>query len=402
MAVVSHVLPFPPTSGQHQRVRYFLELARRDFETVFVGIAPPRSLDESRAALEELVDEVRLLPTRSSTSAPVRVGIGLAARGYGALTGTKPSNFEVGVIELSPARVGRALAGRRVDIAVFHYWHAGAAASALGQRGIPTVLDMHNVLAWSRQAQLDNSRVPEPVRGWMTDRYARAEERAWNRFDALVAINAHESRHVRSRVSVPVFDCPMGVDLRAWPYRWRDPGRVRLACYGGLGGDRGRAETQSLARVVMPRIWQSNPEAELVIVGANPGPEVALLAADPRVEVTGFVDDPGAVLAGCSFAVIPFRGRYGFRSRVVEMMATGVPVLCTTDTVDGMGLGHDQGIMTAPDVPALAELASAIAGAADLAPNSELARSTAVERFGVEATYGNLFSDLRSWDRVRR
>ena len=64
------------------------------------------------------------------------------------------------------------------------------------------------------------------------------------------------------------------------------------------------------------------------------------LARDPRVKVTGFVEEVAPLLASMHAAVVPWIGRYGFRSRVVELMAVGVPVVATPDAVAGMDL-HD-------------------------------------------------------------
>ncbi len=402
MAVVSHVLPFPATAGQHLRVRYFLEAVRPHFETVFVGVAPAQDLEASRATLADLVDDVRLLPARVGRGAAASAGLAVAGSAYALAKGVKRSNFDVGVVELSPHRVAAALAGRRVELAAFHYWHASAAAAEFRRRGVTTVLDMHNVLAWSRRAQLEGTRFPARIREWTSGRYERAEERAWGHFDALVAINGREARHAQARVPGPVFRCGMGVDLRAWPHRWRRPERARVAYYGGLGGLRGRAEVLSMAETVMPAVWRVDPAAELVVVGANPSPEIVGMAADPRIDVTGFVPDPGEVLARCSIAVVPFRGRYGFRSRIVELMATGVPVVCTSDAIDGMDLGAPEGIDTAPDLESLAEAVVSALGDPALADRSAVARRVAVDSFSVEATYGEFASQLASWYRSGR
>ena len=153
----------------------------------------------------------------------------------------------------------------------------------------------------------------------------------------------------------------------------------------------------------MPLIWRRFPDAELWLVGSNPSERLRRLTADSHVKVTGFVEKVQEVLSTMSLVLCPWGGTYGFRSRIVEVMALGVPVLATPDAVDGMELVSGRGLMLAgsDDVMA-AQAVELLSDEARLAEQSRLARSEMERLYSLENTYGRLMSDLRTWLEARR
>ena len=97
----------------------------------------------------------------------------------------------------------------------------------------------------------------------------------------------------------------------------------------------------------------------------------------------------------------PWKGTYGFRSRLVEVMAVGVPVVANPDAVDGMDMAHEQGILLADDDVGLALHAlRLLTDAAFATEQSERARSRVATRYGFDSTYGALSQELRQWASV--
>lgn len=403
LLVVSSVLPFPGAAGQEQRVKNKLLAFRERFTVTFLTHVRREERGEVAARLGELADETLLLDSlywRSPLSRLLHRG---AAAAYAAATGLKVSNYVVGRLELSPRRVLAAAGSRRFDAALFEYWHAWRAADELGRRGVATVLDMHDVL-WRSYAEQMSRRQPRWLREARVAAYRDREEAAWRRFDALVTINREEDAYVRSRLpeGSPLFYAPMGIDLAGWPYRPRPAEPARLAYYGSFKTRRNQDAARRVFEAVMPRIWRQRPEVELWLVGSSPPSELRELAArDPRVHVPGFVDDVGALLATMRAVLCPFSGAYGFRSRLVEVMATGVPVVASSSAVAGMELRDGYGLLLAEDDPAMAERSlELVRRGGHAAEQGRLARREAEERYGFEATYGRLSRDLTAWLRV--
>jgi len=94
----------------------------------------------------------------------------------------------------------------------------------------------------------------------------------------------------------------------------------------------------------------------------------------------------------------PWSGAYGFRSRIVEVMALGVPLVASPEAVDGMELESGRGIILANSDNAMAERALELLSAPDqLEAQSRLARSEMERLYSLENTYGRLMTELRDW-----
>jgi len=149
---------------------------------------------------------------------------------------------------------------------------------------------------------------------------------------------------------------------------------IQAYCYETFGGN-GRAPEQRadilfvagfghppnqdaavwLAEHIFPKIQQRVPEARLYLVGSNPTERVTALASS-RVVVTGFVEDD--VL--CDFygrsrvAVVPLRFGAGIKSKVVEALQQGLPLVTTSVGAQGLP-GVEQVAKVADDEDAIAD-----------------------------------------------
>jgi glycosyltransferase involved in cell wall biosynthesis len=83
-------------------------------------------------------------------------------------------------------------------------------------------------------------------------------------------------------------------------------------------------------REVFPAIRKSSPETRFVIAGRNPHPSIRNLESDPSVVVTGNVPDMKPYLRGAAVAVAPLRIARGVQNKVLEALAIGVPVVCSS------------------------------------------------------------------------
>jgi glycosyltransferase involved in cell wall biosynthesis len=406
MLVLSHVRPFPRDTGQRQRVFYTLRTAREAFHLTFATTVNGDAR-EVRERLRGECDDMILMPSLRETSRAAKAWHKAAGGLYALRTGLKRSNYAIGRLEFSPPRAATLVEGRQFDCVLFEYWHAAASVAPFRARGIPCVLDMHNILWHSYAEKLKHLKYAP---GWLKRRalrnYKACEEAAWGKFDAVIAINREEHRYVSGRVppATEVFYGPMGTDITAWPYSWRPSAPPRLAFYGGMTHPANQRGAMQCFREVMPRVWQSFPEAEFWIVGGSPPESIrALAAADPRVRVTGFVESPREVLGTMTAVLCPWSGTFGFRSRVVEVMALGVPVVATPDAVHGMEIAEGEGLLLGRGSEDLAARALSLLEDGGFArTQSLLARRQVEAGFTVAGTYGRLVRDLGEWLRGRR
>jgi glycosyltransferase involved in cell wall biosynthesis len=398
--VVSGVMPYPRTAAQQVRVYNTLVALRPAFDITFLTLCKPGEVDRAQREMASVADSLITLPSVTQRHGAARAWHKLAGAVYSLVTGLKASNYILGEVELAPQRIAAHCRGP-YDLVLFEYWHTYANVRQFRQIGIPCVLDMHDVLWQAYDSQLAGSRSPwvRSLRARRVRAYRRREEAAWMEFDALIAISAGEAAYTRSVVpGKPVLVAPMGIDLSKWSYSWSATMPRRVAFYGSLGGSLNHQSVLRCARRIMPLIWQHVPDTEFWIVGANPSADVIALQADPRIHVTGFAPDVASVLATMRVVLCPWRGTFGFRSRVVEAMAVGTPVVATPDAVFGMGLEGGQGLLLAEQDGALAEQCRMLLQDDAMAQQMSLrARAQIEERFGFDVTYGSLAEELRTF-----
>jgi glycosyltransferase involved in cell wall biosynthesis len=401
LLILSGVYPFPRNAGQQQRVYYTLRALRAHFHLTFLTIAEAGQLDVVRQKLLETCDDAIVLPSLYTANFASRLYHKVAGTFYAAFTGLKFSNYVTGEVEFSPARLRAVLRDAAFDGVLFEYWHAHKSARLLRKRGIATILDMHDVLwqSFSRQLSL-RSYLPAWLRRWSARRYQVREEAAWNDFDILIAINQDEYDYARqqTRADTKMVCVPMGTDVTAWPYSWEPVSPRRVAYYGSLGSRHNQQDALLCYREIMPVIWERHPNIEFWIVGSDPPAFIKDLEHDPRVRITGFVERPQEILKTMSLVLCPWSGRYGFRSRVVEVMALGVPVVASADAVHGMGFEMGKGILIGKSVPDLTSYALQLLSNEDeLASHSRLARRQMEEKFSYESTYVGFSAVLKEY-----
>lgn len=90
---------------------------------------------------------------------------------------------------------------------------------------------------------------------------------------------------------------------------------------------------------VWPRLKAKYPDLAFYVVGPNPTPDMIELARrDPRLIVTGEVDDIRPYLAKAQVFVCPNRLGSGMRGKILQAMASGVPVVSTTLGAEGISI----------------------------------------------------------------
>lgn len=398
LLVVSHVWPFPGHAGQQQRVLNKLRAFRDHFHVTFLTFAPQNQLSTVHQRLLEHCDDAIVLSSRYRSNPAAKATHRLRGTFYALKEALKFSNYVIGRVELSAQRLQPLLEGKRFDLAVFEYWHAAELAPLLQSAGAPCVLDMHDILGHSLQRQLQKKRwIPPSLGARFVRRYRRQEEKAWQRFDAIITINAAEHEVVRKLLpDMPLRYAPMGIDMSQWSYSWQPASPPRVAYYGGLGSPHNQRDALRCYNDIMPHIWSQAPDTELWLIGSRPPQSLRSLPdRDRRVHVTGFVEDIQSILKTMTAVLCPWEGKFGFRSRLIEAMALGVPVVATPDAVYGMDLDDGAGCLLASTNASLARECLRIVRDRDEArQQSIMARRQVENKYSFQATYGALTKSL--------
>jgi glycosyltransferase involved in cell wall biosynthesis len=219
---------------------------------------------------------------------------------------------------------------------------------------VPVVVYRHNRLSDVLQGQRSSSLLARA--------YWRIERAAWDRFDrrstAGVAMAVANTPELAAAVSaghpgVPVRVVPTGTDVR--PLSNPPSAGADVAFVGWMSYEPNVDAATWFAREVWPQLRERHPGSCFRIVGKDPGPEVRALAdADAGVVVTGEVPDITDALEGCRVAVVPLRRGMGLKTKTIEALALGLPVVSLPTGREGVAAGPADGLLPAADAASMA------------------------------------------------
>lgn len=167
------------------------------------------------------------------------------------------------------------------------------------------------------------------------------ERNLWRRFDNVIYpsvletdVVAAESPSIRARTIVPYF-------FEAFEEREAPPEGSTVLFVAGFAHPPNIDAAKFLVQEVMPLVWAKMPHVHLQLVGSHPSAEVRALAGR-HVEVTGWVsaEQLHRHYLDARVAIIPLRFGSGIKSKTVEAMSVGLPLVTTSIGAEGLqGLG---------------------------------------------------------------
>ena len=121
----------------------------------------------------------------------------------------------------------------------------------------------------------------------------------------------------------------------------------RLVFVGRISYEPNRKGILHFCRYILPGIQKKVPDVELYIVGSKPPPEVLELHDGKTVVVTGMVDDIRPFLRDSSILVCPLNIGGGTRSKILEAMSAGIPVISSPLGCEGLAVTNGENIIIA-------------------------------------------------------
>jgi glycosyltransferase involved in cell wall biosynthesis len=172
---------------------------------------------------------------------------------------------------------------------------------------------------------------------------------AYRAVDAVLTASAPDAELLTNAggiANVVVF--PVVVDIRERPPRARQQDVLFIGDFKHLPNVDGM---RWFVRDVWPHVLQGVPAARLQVVGAEPPEDLISMAqATSGVSVLGRVPDTAPYLDAAAVSIAPLRYGGGMKGKVVEALASAVPVVSTTVGIQGLSVqpGHD--ILVADDL----------------------------------------------------
>lgn len=238
-------------------------------------------------------------------------------------------------------RIDALVASERFDLVFVHC--SSVAPYVEHIRDTPKILDFGDM---DSQKWLEYARFkPFPLSvGYRLEgrKMARAEKRLARRFDLCTATTKAEWETLQSYGTGVATDWfPNGVDS---DYFAPDGGTYEadtIAFVGRMDYYPNQECMFDFCARTLPRLRTRRPSLKLLIVGADPSPRVRRLEQLPGVTVTGSVADVRPYLHRSALMVAPLNIARGTQNKILEAMASGVPVVTSrvaaggVDAVDG-------------------------------------------------------------------
>lgn len=322
-----HRFPFPPKRGGKIRPFNMIKHFAQQHEVTVASLA--RSPEEAREA--EGIAPYCKQYAMAQVRAPVQ-----AVRMVVRLPTPVPSSFGYFYSADLAQRVRALLERERFDLI---FVHCSSVARYVEQvRDIPKILDFGDM---DSQKWLEYARYkPLPLSAgyWIeAKKLEREEQRLARRFDLCTATTRAEWETLESYGTGVATDWfPNGVDHDYFaPTEGEyDPDTI---CFVGRMDYYPNQECMfDFCANVLPRIQARRANATLLIVGAEPTPAVRKLGELRGVTVTGSVPDVRPYLQRSALMVAPLNIARGTQNKILEAMASGVPVVTSRIAAGGV------------------------------------------------------------------
>jgi polysaccharide biosynthesis protein PslH len=222
---------------------------------------------------------------------------------------------------------------------------------------IPCVIDHHNVKSlFFRNAFESTDKWTEKIAFLAEkERWLRYEQEIIARFDRHICCSAHEQQLMREKTGKRVDLLPSGVDTRGFRKRSGPLTGANLLFTGSLDYFPNAQAIMYFCRECLPAIRAAVPGATLQVVGKNPSRRVErLLERTANVWYSYNVRDIRPFYYQSAVFVVPLLTGAGTRLKILEAMATGLPVVSTAKGCEGLGLGSREGIFIEDDPQSMA------------------------------------------------
>jgi polysaccharide biosynthesis protein PslH len=336
--------PIPPDIGARIRVLALLQgLLDAGHRVDLLSFAEPA---------ENLEDSREELARRGISSAFVRHSIHsrtrlrqIGARGRAALLRVP---YAAMVSESKDMRlaVRKRLSERPCDLVIAETSWAGQYLN--GVRSSRKILSWPNVdfQVYERRASGERNRLLRPLREMNFRAAKRFELELLRSFDAVLTVSEADRDHLRATLPTapPIHVAPVTVDTTRLAYRApRDGEGHRLLFVGAMYYQPNVDAMLHFCRQIYPRIRGRMRNVSLTIVGKEPTDQVRLLAErDRSISVAGTVPRLDQYYEQADVFVAPIRFGGGMKTKIVEAMAFGVPVVGSTAALEGISARPDR------------------------------------------------------------
>jgi len=180
----------------------------------------------------------------------------------------------------------------------------------------------------------------------------------WKQAKKVIAMSYSDGKIMESLApGLKVGVVPNGVDVEYFSEKKREETKVPKVLYlGNFSWLQNVEAAEALVAEVWPNIKKKIPNSKLWIVGKDMPERVKILRTSD-IEVTEGIPDNRDAYTQASVLVTPIKGPGGTRLKILEAMASSLPVVTTSTGAEGLDLTDGKNALIRNDFDELAEAA---------------------------------------------
>ncbi len=165
----------------------------------------------------------------------------------------------------------------------------------------------------------------------------RTERRLINWFSVVRALTPRDASVIRQlNPDARVVTVPLAIDPSLYPFGMTDPDGHTIGLIGSMGWRPTSSAATRLASSIWPRVKAMLPDARLLMVGRGARRSLKAFLGRPDVTILEDVSETESYFRRLSVLVYPVPLGSGMKVKVMEAMAYGVPVVTTSEGVQGL------------------------------------------------------------------
>ena len=329
LLIISPVTPYPVHHGAGSAIYGYLRALRNSFDIIFVGFCPEIHRQRAQEGLNRLCYKALLFkapPARhlDAFSETPFLFSNLKSREMQRainriIEEDRPDLVQVEYLAMADY-AERAKVRRIIRAHVQEWWHY-----YLNWRQVRGIRPRLENLFWSLDAIRHNRKVLQEF-DWVLVTSEPERQRA---LDLVPQVRAEALPFL-------LMDCDY---FRPSPSIPRDP---QILFVGFLPHTPNTDALRDFLCTVWPILRKDAPEARLVVVGEGASNELRGFMHDQGVDYRGFVRDLREMYHQTRVYIAPVTSGGGIRTKIVEAMTAGIPIVCNSFAPMGLGITPDR------------------------------------------------------------
>ena len=334
-----HRFPFPPKRGGKIRPFNMIKhLSASGHEVTVASLARSPDEAEEGQGIARYCARYEMAVVRNLVQ---------AARMVARLPTLTPSSVGFFYSPSLAQRVRGLLARERFDLIFVHC--SSVAQYVAKARGAPKILDFGDMDSQKWLEYVRYKPFPLSLGYWLEGKkMLREEKRLAQMFDLCTATTRAEWATLEAyNTGVATDWFPNGVDHTYFAPDGKDYDPDTICFVGRMDYYPNQECMFDFCANVLPRIQARRPKTRLRIVGADPSPAIRKLGDLPGVSVTGSVPDVRPYLNRAALMVAPLNIARGTQNKILEAMASGVPVVTSAVAAGGVDASPEEHFLVA-------------------------------------------------------